>query len=178
MLDVLDSGRFANCASAAMLARRRTLRGLGAHYVSPLQDYATVRERRNQLSHPEYTKPELLALVPDQVWSWDITKLKGPVKGTCFHLSLIMDISNRYVVGWMLAELKTAGLVEQLIADTAAKEHIAPGAPTLHADRGSRTHSKPVAKLLSDLGIVKSHRRPEVSDDNPYLEAQFKTRKY
>jgi putative transposase len=107
-----------------------------------------------------------------------LTKLKGPVRGTCFHLYVILDIFSRYVVGWMVAEQETTELAEQLIANTAAKERITPGALNLHAGRGSSMRSKPVATLLSDLGIVKSHSRPYVSDDNPYSEAQFKTMKY
>lgn len=181
VLDVLNSPRFANCAPAAihaqLLDEGRYIASVRTMY-RLLQGCAAVRERRDQLRHPEYTKPELLAVVPNQVWSWDITKLKGPVRGTSFHLYVILDIFSRYVVGWMVAENETAELAEQLIADTAAKEAIAPGALTLHADRGSSMRSKPVATLLSDLGIAKSHSRPYVSDDNPYSEAQFKTLKY
>jgi putative transposase len=181
VLDILNSPRFANCAPAAIYAQ---LLDEGRYVASVrtmyrlLQDCAAVRERRDQLRHPEYTKPELLAVMPNQVWSWDITKLKGPVRGTCFHLYVILDIFSRYVVGWMVAEQETAELAEQLIADTAAKQSIAPGALTLHADRGSSMRSKPVATLLCDLGIIKSHSRPYVSDDNPYSEAHFKTMKY
>ena len=181
VLEVLNSPRFANCAPAAIHAQ---LLDEGRYVASVrtmyrlLQGCAAVRERRNQLRHPEYTKPELLAVAPNQVWSWDITKLKGPVRGTCFHLYVILDIFSRYVVGWMVAEQETAELAEQLIADSAAKENIAPGTLTLHADRGSSMRSKPVATLLCDLGIAKSHSRPYVSDDNPYSEAQFKTLKY
>ena len=181
VLDVLNSPRFANCAPAAIYAQ---LLDEGRYVASVrtmyrlLQDCDAVRERRNQLRHPEYTKPELLAVMPNQVWSWDITKLKGPVRGTCFHLYVILDIFSRYIVGWMVAEQETAELAEQLIADTANKECIAPGALTLHADRGSSMRSKPVATLLSDLGIAKSHSRPYISDDNPYSEAQFRTMKY
>ena len=181
VLDVLNSPRFANCAPAAIHAQ---LLDEGRHVASVrtmyrlLQSCAAVRERRNQLRHPEYTKPELLAVAPNQVWSWDITKLKGPTRGTCFHLYVILDIFSRYVVGWMVAEQESAELAEQLIADSAAKESIAPGTLTLHADRGSSMRSKPVATLLCDLGIAKSHSRPYVSDDNPYSEAQFKTLKY
>jgi transposase InsO family protein len=181
VLDVLNSPRFANCAPAAihaqLLDEGRYLASVRTMY-RLLQGCAAVRERRNQLRHPEYAKPELLAVAPNQVWSWDITKLKGPVRGTCFHLYVILDIFSRYVVGWMVAEQETAELAEQLIADSAAKESIAPGTLTLHADRGSSMRSKPVATLLNDLGIAKSHSRPYVSDDNPYSEAQFKTLKY
>nr|WP_246542432.1 IS3 family transposase [Collimonas antrihumi] len=181
VLDVLNSPRFANCAPAAihaqLLDEGRYLASVRTMY-RLLQGCAAVRERRNQLRHPEYAKPELLAVTPNQVWSWDITKLKGPVRGTCFHLYVILDIFSRYVVGWMVAEQETAELAEQLIADSAAKESIAPGTLTLHADRGSSMRSKPVAMLLVDLGITKSHSRPYISDDNPYSEAQFKTLKY
>ena len=181
VLDVLNSPRFVNCAPAAihaqLLDEGRYLASVRTMY-RLLQGCAAVRERRDQLRHPEYTKPELLAVTPNQVWSWDITKLKGPVRGTCFHLYVILDIFSRYVVGWMVAEHESAELAEQLIADSAAKEDIALGVLTLHADRGSSMRSKPVATLLADLGIAKSHSRPYVSDDNPYSEAQFKTLKY
>jgi putative transposase len=181
VLDTLNSERFVNCAPAAVYAK---LLDEGCYLASVrtmyrlLQRCAAVRERRNQRRHPEYAKPELLAVTPNQVWSWDITKLEGPVRGTCFHLYVILDIFSRYVVGWMVAEQETAELAEQLIADSSAKEGIAPGLLTLHADRGSSMRSKPVATLLCDLGIAKSHSRPYVSDDNPYSEAQFKTLKY
>ena len=108
-----------------------------------------MRERRNQLIHPVYAKPELLATAPHQVWSWDITKLKGPAKWTCFHLYVILDIFSRYVVGWMIALREAAELAEQLIADTVAKHNIAPGTLTLHADRGTSMRSKPVAHCWS-----------------------------
>ena len=181
LLDVLNSPRFVNCAPPAIHAQ---LLDEGCYLASVrtmyrvLQSCDAVRERRNQCQHPVYSKPELLAVTPNQVWSWDITKLKGPVKGTCFHLYVILDIFSRYVVGWMVAPQETAELAEQLIADSTAKEAIAPGTLTLHADRGSSMRSKAVADLLVDLGIVKSHSRPYVSDDNPYSEAQFKTLKY
>lgn len=115
---------------------------------------------------------------PNEVWSWDITKLKGPAKWSCYHLYVILDIFSRYVVGWMIAMRESAQLAEQLIADTVAKHNIAPGTLTLHADRGTSMRSKPVAALLVDLEITKTHSRPHVSDDNPYSEAQFKTLKY
>lgn len=128
--------------------------------------------------HPVDVKPELLATAPCQVWSWDITKLKGPAKWTCFHLYVILDIFSRYVVGWMIAWHEAAELAEQLIADTVAKQGIEPGTLTRHADRGTSTRSKTVAQLLIDLEVAKTHSRPHVSDDNPYSEAQFKTLKY
>ncbi len=136
------------------------------------------RERRNQLTHPAYTKPELLAIAPNQVWSWDITKLKGPAKWTCFHLYVILDIFSRFVVGWLIAPRECSELAQQLIADTVSRHDVEAGMLTLHADRGAAMRSKPVASLLVDLDVAKSHSRPHVSDDNPYSESQFKTMKY
>jgi putative transposase len=143
-----------------------------------LDEYQEVRERRNQLRHPTYTKPELLATAPNQLWSWDITKLLGPAKWTYFYLYVILDVFSRYVVGWMIADRETASLAETLIAETYAKQRIRRDQLTLHADRGSAMRSKPVALLLSDLGVTKTHTRPYTSNDNPYSEAQFKTLKY
>jgi putative transposase len=137
-----------------------------------------VRERRNQLTHPNYTKPELLANKPNQVWSWDITKLLGPLKWSYFYLYVILDIFSRYVVGSMVAERESAALAERLIEQTVEKQNISPAQLTLHADRGSSMRSKPVAALLADLGITKTHSRPHTSNDNPFSEAQFKTLKY
>ena len=130
------------------------------------------------MRHPAYARPELLAGAPNELWSWDITKLKGPATWTWFYLYVILDVFSRYVPGWMVASAESAVLAERLIADTVAKQHIAPGTLTIHADRGSSMASKPVALLLADLGIVKSHSRPHTSNDNPYSEAQFKTLKY
>jgi putative transposase len=143
-----------------------------------LADRGESRERRDQLTHPAYEKPELLATERNQVWSWDITKMKGPVKWTCFHLYVIMDIFSRYIVGWMVAPRESAELAKRLIADTCAKQNITKDQLTLHADRGSSMKSKPVAFLLADLGVTKTHSRPHVSDDNPYSESQFRTMKY
>jgi putative transposase len=143
-----------------------------------LNEFEEVRERRNQLTHPNYAKPELLATAPNQLWSWDITKLLGPAKWTYFYLYVILDVFSRYVVGWLIAERETAALAETLIAETCAKQDIARDQLTLHADRGSSMRSKPVALLLSDLGVTKTHTRPYTSNDNPYSEAQFKTLKY
>jgi putative transposase len=137
-----------------------------------------LKERRNQLRHPQYTKPELLATGPNQVWSWDITKLLGPAKWTYFHLYVILDIFSRYVVGWMVAPRETAEQAKRLIAETCAKQGIVAGDLTIHADRGTSMTSKPLALLLADLGVTKTHSRPHVSDDNPYSESQFKTFKY
>ena len=134
--------------------------------------------RRNQRLHPPYAKPQLLAIGPRQLWSWDITKLKGPGKWEYFHLYVILDVFSRYVVGWMLAARESAALAKELIAATCDKEAITQDQLTLHADRGTSMRSKPVALLLCDLGITKSHGRPQVSDDNPFSESQFKTMKY
>ena len=143
-----------------------------------LRTEGEIRERRDQLRHPAYRKPELLATAPNQVWSWDITKLLGPVKWTYFYLYVILDIFSRYVVGWMVAHADGAQLAQDLIGATCAKHGIAPGRLTIHADRGSSMKSKPVALLLADLGVTKTHSRPHVSDDNPFSESQFKTLKY
>lgn len=137
-----------------------------------------VRERRNRVRHPVYTKPELLATGPNQVWSWDITKLKGPAKWQHYCLYVIMDIFSRCVVGWMIAERESETLAQRLIADTLRKHGIKPGQLVLHADRGAAMSSKPVAQLLADMGVTKTHSRPHTSNDNPYSEAQFKTLKY
>jgi putative transposase len=136
------------------------------------------RERRDQLAHPAYAKPELLASAPNQLWSWDITKLLGPAKWTYFYLYVILDVYSRYVVGWMIAPRESAELAKQLFADTCTKQNIKENQLTIHADRGSSMTSKSVAFLLADLGITKTHSRPHVSNDNPYSESQFKTMKY
>ena len=181
VLDTLNSERFADTAPAAVHA---TLLDEGRYVGSVRTMYrvlaanGSTRERRNQLVHPAYTKPELLAIAPNQVWSWDITKLKGPAKWTCLHLYVNLDIFSRLVVGWLIADREEAELAEQLIADTVARHDIEPGMLTLHADRGASMRSKPVAALLVDLDITKSHSRPYVCDDNPYSESQFKTMKY
>jgi putative transposase len=140
--------------------------------------HGELRERRDQLRHPHYTKPELLATRPNQVWSWDITKLLGPAKWTYYYLYVILDIFSRYVVGWMVAYRESNQLAQQLLGETCVKEHIAPGTLTIHADRGTSMKSKPVALLLADLGVTKTHSRPHVSNDNPFSESQFKTLKY
>lgn len=181
VLDTLHSERFADCSPAAVHA---TLLGEGVCLGSVRTMYRLLAaqgasgERRNQLSHPAYTKPELLATGPNQVWSWDITKLKGPAPWTCFHLYVILDIFSRFVVGWLIAPRESADLAQQLIAETVSRHAIAPGTLTLHADRGAAMRSKPVASLLVDLEVAKSHSRPHVSDDNPFSESQFKTMKY
>jgi len=181
VLDTLNSERFCDVAPAAVHA---TLLDEGLYVCSTrtmyriLADEGQVRERRDQLRHPAYAAPELLAVRPNEVWSWDITKLKGPAKWTYFYLYVILDIFSRYVVGWMVATRESGELARRLIVDTTAKQGIQPGMLTLHADRGSSMKSKPVALLLSDLGVTKTHSRPYTSTDNPYSEAQFKTLKY
>jgi putative transposase len=141
-------------------------------------EHGCVKERRAQVQRPHYRKPELLAQAPNQVWSWDITKLKSIVKWTYFYLYVIIDIYSRYVVGWMVAHREQDALAKRLIEETCLKQHIQEGQLTIHADRGSSMKSKSVALLLSDLGIIKSHSRPHISNDNPFSESQFKTLKY
>ena len=136
------------------------------------------RERRDLREHPAYARPELLATAPRELWSWDITKLLGPAKWTHFYLYVILDVFSRFVVGWMLAPRESAELAKRLIAETCDREDIEAGELTLHADRGSSMTSKPVAHLLADLGVTKTHSRPHVSNDNPFSESQFKTLKY
>jgi len=143
-----------------------------------LDDHKEVKERRNQLCHPNYAKPELLATGPNQLWSWDITKLKGPAKWTYYYLYTILDVFSRYVPGWLIAERESAALAKQLIAESCTNQGIELDQLTLHADRGSAMISKSVAQLLADLGVTKTHSRPYVSSDNPYSESQFKTMKY
>jgi len=142
------------------------------------QEHGAVKERRRHVQRPVYEKPELLATRANEVWSWDITKLLGPMKWTYYYLYVIIDIFSRYVVGWMVAHRESAALATRLIEQTCKKQRIAAGQLTVHADRGSSMTSKCVAQLLSDLGITKTHSRPHVSNDNPYSEAQFKTLKY
>lgn len=181
VLATLHSDRFVDHAPATVYA---TLLDEGRYHCSIrtlyriLDEQAEVKERRNQLRHPVYQKPELLATAPKQVWSWDITKLLGPVRWTYFHLYVILDIFSRYVTGWMVAPRESATLAQRLIAETCAKQGIGPGQLFLHADRGTSMTSKPVALLLAELGVTRSHSRPQVSNDNPFSEAQFKTLKY
>jgi putative transposase len=143
-----------------------------------LREHEEVRERRRQAVHPARVKPELVATEPNRCWSWDITKLHGPAKWSYFHLYVILDIFSRYVVGWLIAERESAALAEKLLADSTAKHGIDRDQLTLHADNGSSMASKPVAFLLADLEVTKTHSRPHVSNDNPYSESQFKTLKY
>lgn len=143
-----------------------------------LDEHDEVRERRNQVRHPAYAKPELLATAPNQLWSWDITKLRGPVKWTYYYLYVMLDVFSRYVVGWLLAERESATLAQELTLAACTKQQIQPDQLTIHADRGSPMIAKSMALLMSDLGVGKSHSRPHVSDDNPFSEAQFRTLKY
>jgi putative transposase len=139
---------------------------------------AEVRERRNQLRHPVYAAPELLARQPNVLWSWDITKLRGPATWTYFYLYVMLDVFSRYVVGWMVAPRESATLAEQFMQETCTRQGIGREQLTIHADRGAAMTAKSVALLLADLGVTKTHSRPHVSDDNPFSEAQFKTLKY
>ncbi len=177
----LHSDRFVDCAPETVYA---TLLDEDTYLCSPrtmyriLNDNKEVRERRNQLRHPNYAKPELIATGPNEVWTWDITKLRGPAKWTYFYLYVVLDIFSRYVVGWMIAHAERAALAKRLIDETCAKEAVEPGSLTVHADRGPSMTSKPVAFLLADLGVTKTHSRPYTSNDNPFSESQFKTLKY
>ena len=181
VLSVLHESRFVDQAPAEVYA---TLLDEGRYLCSERSFYrilaanAEVRERRDQLRHPRYAAPELLATGPNELWSWDITKLPGPAKWTYFYLYVLLDVFSRYVVGWLLAQRESSRLAEQLIAESCERQEILPGQLTVHADRGAAMSSKPVALLLADLGVTKSHSRPHVSNDNPFSEAQFKTLKY
>ena len=181
VLAELHSARFVDAAPAQVYA---TLLDEGRYLASERTMYrilaanAEVRERRDQLRHPAYAKPELLATGPNELWSWDITKLKGPATWTYYYLYVLLDVFSRYVPGWLVATRESAALAERLIAESVGKQDVLPGQLTIHADRGSSMTSRPVALLLADLGIAKSHGRPHVSNDNPYSEAQFKTLKY
>lgn len=181
VLAVLRSARFVDHTPREVYA---TLLDEGVYLCAWSTMYRLLRAvgestRRRDIPRPNaYRKPELLARAPNQVWSWDITKLKGPATWTYFYLYVIIDVFSRYVVGWMIAPRESAALAEAFIADCCAREGIQPGHLTVHADRGSAMTSNDVAALLSDLGVAKSHSRPHVSNDNPFSEAQFTTVKY
>ena len=181
VLEQLNSERFVDQAPAQVYA---SLLDEGLYLCSVrtmyriLEEQDQVRERRNQLCHPVYQKPELLATGSNQVWSWDITKLLGPAKWTYFYLYVLLDIFSRYVVGWMVAPRESATLAEKLIRESCGKQSILPAQLTVHADRGSSMTSRSVALLLADLGVTKTHSRPHTSNDNPFSEAHFKTLKY
>jgi putative transposase len=181
VLDLLHAPRFADQAPAEIYA---TLLDEGTYHCSirtmyrVLDSNGEIRERRRQLRHPAYQKPELLAERPNQVWSWDITKLKGPTKWSYFYLYVILDIFSRRVVAWCVADAETASLFRPLFDDAIAKHNVPPGQLTLHADRGSPMKAKATALLLADLGVTRSHNRPHTSNDNPFSESHFKTLKY
>lgn len=143
-----------------------------------LREYGEVRERRRQARHPEYHKPELLATGPNQCWSWDITKLRGPHRGEWYALLVMLDIFSRMVVGWTLVRRSNAAVAKQFIEQTIKEHQIAPGTLTIHADRGTEMTAQPVCQLLERLAVTQSHSRPHVSDDNPYSESHYKTMKY
>jgi putative transposase len=181
VLSLLHSEEFVDRAPAAVHA---ALLDQGRYLCSPrtmyrlLAEHGEVRERRNQLAHPAYQRPELLATAPNQVWSWDITKLRGSVKWTYYYLYVVLDIFSRYVTGWMVASRESAELAKQLLLESCLKQSIALGQLVIHSDRGSSMTSKPVALLLADLGVTRSLNRPHVSNDNPFSESHFKTLKY
>ena len=181
VLDLLHAPRFADQAPAEVYA---SLLDEGIYHCSirtmyrVLEDNDELRERRNQLRHPVYRKPELLAERPNQVWSWDITKLMGPTKWSYFYLYVILDIFSRRVVGWCVADAESAVLFRPLLDDAIAKHQVPPGQLTLHADRGGPMKAKATALLLADLGVTRSHNRPHTSNDNPFSESHFKTLKY
>jgi putative transposase len=181
VLAVLHDERFYDQAPASVWA---TLLDEGSYLCSPSTMYRLLRaagetgDRRRHATHPATVKPELVAATPNRVWSWDITKLAGPAKWTWYYLYTILDIYSRYVVGWMVAAREAAALAERLLADTITNQQVEAGQLTVHADRGTSMTAKPVALLLADLGVTKSHSRPHVSNDNPYSEAQFKTLKH
>jgi putative transposase len=181
VLNVLHEPRFVDLAPAEVFA---TLLDEGRYLCSERTMYRIlaanqeVGERRDQLRHPTYAVPELMATGPNELWSWDITKLKGPAKWVYFYLYVILDVFSRFVVGWMVAHRESAALAKRLIEESCQRQGISPGQLTLHADRGSSMRSKTVALLLSDLGVTKTHSRPYTSTDNPFSEAQFKTMKY
>jgi putative transposase len=177
----LNSQRFVDQAPrevyAALLDEGTYLCSLSSMY-RILRENQEVRERRNQLRHPAFAKPELLATGPNQIWTWDITKLLGPVKWTYFYLYVVLDLFSRFVVGWMLAPCESSELAQVLITESCTRQNIQSQQLTIHADRGAAMIAKPLAALLADLGVGESHSRPHVSDDNPFSEAQFKTMKY
>jgi len=181
ILDTLHSGRFLDQSPAevhATLLEEQQYLGSVRTMYRVLADADEVRERRNQARHPVYAQPELVATAPNQVWSWDITKLKGPIPYLYYSLYVILDLFSRYVVGWMVALPESARLAERLIAATCLKQGIGPQQLTIHADRGAVMRSQLVGDLFTELGVEGSHSRPRVSNDNPFSEAQFRTLKY
>jgi putative transposase len=181
VLEVLHAERFWDQAPASVYA---TLLDEGVYLASISTMYRLLRaagetgDRRRHATHPARVKPELVATKPNQVWSWDITKLAGPARWTWYYLYVVLDVFSRYVVGWMVATGEAATLAERLLADTIAAQQVPADTLTVHADRGTSMTSKAVAMLLADLGVTRSHSRPHVPDDNPYSESQFKTLKH
>jgi putative transposase len=182
VLEVLHSDRFVDISPEETYA---TLLDEGSYLCSAQTMYRIlaahhggIRDRRNQLTHPAYAAPELLAERPNELWSWDVSKLKGPAKWTYYYLYVVIDVFSRYVVAWTVAHRETGPLATELISQAAEQQQITPNVLTLHADRGGPMRSKPLAFLLADLGITKTHSRPYTSTDNPYSEAHFKTLKY
>jgi putative transposase len=181
VLEVLHTERFWDAAPASVYA---TLLDEGVYLASISTMYRLLRaasetgDRRRHATHPPRVKPELLASGPNQCWSWDITKLAGPARWTWYYLYVILDVFSRYVVGWMVAAREAAALAERLLAETIAAQGVESDQLTVHADRGTSMTAKPVALLLADLGVTRSHSRPHVPDDNPYSESQFKTLKH
>jgi len=181
ILAVLRSPRFVDCSPAQVyftLLDEGTYLASESSYYRILRSHDEVRERRRQATHPAKVRPELVAGTPLVVWSWDITKLKGPKRGVYYDLYVVLDIFSRYVVAWCVAPSESGELAKELIADAVARHNVAPGQLTIHADRGSSMTSNPVTELLTFLGVGRSHSRPHVSNDNPYSEANFKTLKY
>jgi putative transposase len=178
----LHSERFVDCSPAqvwaTLLDEGRYLASERTFYRLLAAQHSGVRERRDQLTHPAYAKPELLAERPNELWSWDISKLKGPAKWTYFYLYVILDVFSRYAVGWTVQHRESSQLAKALISQACEQQQIKRGQLTVHADRGPAMRSKPVAFLLADLGVLRSHNRPYTSTDNPYSEAHFKTLKY
>jgi putative transposase len=181
VLGILNSEQYSDMAPpqvyASLLDDGQYVASVSTMY-RVLRNNDEVRERRNQRTHPVYARPELMATKPNQVWSWDITKMRGPVKGVYYCLYVILDIFSRYVAGWTIQQFESQEIAGELIAQTCQKQSVEPGRLTIHADRGSSMTSKTVAELMMDLGVIKSHSRPHVSNDNPFSEAQFKTMKY
>ena len=178
---MLHEQRFWDQAPASVYA---TLLDQGTYLCSVSTMYRLLRaagetgDRRRHATHPARVKPELVATAPNRCWSWDITKLHGPAKWTDYYLYVILDVFSRYVVGWMVAHGEAASLAERLLADTITAQGVQADQLSVHADRGTSMTSKPVALLLADLGVTKSHSRPHVPDDNPFSESQFKTLKH
>lgn len=182
VLELLVSDRFVDVAPqeiyATLLDQGTYLCSTRTMYRILAAEHGPVRDRRDQLTHPAYAAPELLAEAPNELWSWDVSKLKGPVRGQWFYLYMVLDVFSRYIVGWTVAQHENAELATALIEQATEQQRIVPKILTLHADRGAPMRSKLLAELLQDLGVTKTHSRPYTSSDNPYSEAHFKTLKY